>query len=387
MNDRHPTELLSAYLDGEVTTSERIEVARHLEDCVECRGVLDDFRTMATAASQEPAPPIPAELQARIMAALRTRSPKPRRRFAPWFPVPLAVAAGLIVVAAGSWVLLRRQPGQEPVVMARSAPVEKPRLEEAYRVPAPPPPPPPGAPPGRDASDSLRSLGYIASDRQTGAARKQKEPGASPEATGDRPASPPPKPASLEAAPSTTQSGFDAASKTAEASRSQATTEPRKLALFEAPRPALAARSIVFEFEGAEGTLTDAGLVTLVRESGACSVDLAETRAMGEEVRLIFHLARAVTAPRPAARLDETKAQERGRGIGSAVDAGVPGTLQDKDERPVRLLRILPTAQRPLDPADVEMVEERLRLLLDVTAREVITARCGAAPARSPHGE
>ncbi|HZM68862.1 MAG TPA: zf-HC2 domain-containing protein [Candidatus Cryosericum sp.] len=369
MNDRHPTELLSAYLDGEVTTSERIEVARHLEVCVECRGVLDDFRTMATAASQEPAPPIPAELQARIMAALRTRSPKPRRRFAPWFPVPLAVAAGLIVVAAGSWVLLRRQPGQEPVVMARSAPVEKPRLEEAYRVPAPQPPPPPGAPPGRDASDSLRSLGYIASDRQTGAARKQKEP------------------ASPEAAPSTTQSGFDAASKTAEASRSQATTEPRKLALFEAPRPALAARSLVFEFEGAEGTLTDAGLVTLVRESGACSVDLAETRAMGEEVRLIFHLARAGPAPRPAARLDETKAQERGRGIGSAVGAGVPGTLQDKDERPVRLLRILPTAQRPLDPAGVEMVEERLRLLLDVTAREVITARCGAAPARSPHGE
>lgn len=392
MSDRHPNELLSAYLDGEVTTEERMEVSRHLEVCVECRGVLDDFRMLAAAAPQEPPPSVPAGLQARIMTALRAQSPEPRRRFAPWFPVPLAVAAGLVVVAAGGWALLRRRPEPERALVAQSAPTEA-MLQEAYRAPASPPPPgaalPSAAPqpPAKDASDSLQSLGYISSDRKTDTEAKEKAPGAGPEATGDRPASPPNGLLSSEATAPAMPPGFDAAPKAAEASRPEAATEPRALALRAAPSPAPAARSLVFEFEGAEGTLTDSGLVTLAREGGACSVDLAGAGAMGEEVRLIFNLASAVAAPRSTTRLDETRAQERARQAGGVRGAAVPGTLRNKDERPVRLLRMLPAAQRPLDPADVEMVEERLGRLLEETAREAITARCGVPPPRSPHGD
>jgi hypothetical protein len=388
MNDRHPKDLLSAYLDGEVTTAERIEVARHLEACVECGGVLDDFRAMAAAASQEPPPPVPAGLQARIMAALRTQSPESRQRSAPWFPIPLAVAAGLVVVAAGGWALLRRRPEPDRPLVAQSAPAAV--MHEAHPALAPPPPPPPskaGAPTGKkEASDQLQSLGYIESDRPSGAEAKEKAPGAGPESTGDRLLSHQAQPASPETAPPSIPAGLaDAAAKTTEAGGSEAASEPR--AGRSAPMAEPTGRSIVFEFEGVEGTLNDAGLVTLARGSGRCSVDLSEARATDDEVRFIFGLASPVTAPQAVARLDQTRAQEGVREMGAPPGAAGSRVQEGKDGRSVRVLRVLPSAQRPLEPSEVARLEESLRRLLDVTAREVITARCGAPPPRSPHRE
>jgi len=111
----------------------------------------------------------------------------------------------------------------------------------------------------------------------------------------------------------------------------------------------------VFEFEGAKGTLTEAGLLRLVLDQRACSVDLSVASATREEVRTIFQLASAA----PAARTVAGEPQEQGTG------------------RSLKLTRILSPASSPLEAADVEQVEERLWRLLKVAARDSIESRCG----------
>ncbi len=69
MNDeagRHPRDLLSPYLDGELGPDERVEVATHLEQCAACVALLDDLRSLAAGVAAEEPPPAPADLAARI---------------------------------------------------------------------------------------------------------------------------------------------------------------------------------------------------------------------------------------------------------------------------------------------------------------------------------
>ena len=55
--DAHPRELLSAYLDGELTETERTGVGAHVAGCSFCGALLDDFRAMAATATREEPPP------------------------------------------------------------------------------------------------------------------------------------------------------------------------------------------------------------------------------------------------------------------------------------------------------------------------------------------
>jgi anti-sigma factor RsiW len=69
MNDdagRHPRELLSPYLDGELGPDERARVTAHLEQCAECGALLDDLRTLVAGIAAEEPPSPPADLAARI---------------------------------------------------------------------------------------------------------------------------------------------------------------------------------------------------------------------------------------------------------------------------------------------------------------------------------
>ena len=51
MNE-HPTERLSAYLDGDLAAPDRVAVERHLAGCRECSAVLADLGRLARAARE-----------------------------------------------------------------------------------------------------------------------------------------------------------------------------------------------------------------------------------------------------------------------------------------------------------------------------------------------
>jgi hypothetical protein len=442
MNDRHPTELLSAYLDGEVTTAERIQVERHLDQCEGCRALLGDFRTMASAAAQEPPPPVPAGMASRIVATLgtlpaeRTRARRARPLFA-WVPLPVAVAAGLLAALAGTWVLLRRQPDRQPVAVAQAerenlppaqalsgdlagmrheveAPVSQSRSGRSDRPGATPPPaatlpttttPPPAAAearPERDAAPRFRSLDDRDRVRkQALAAVREPAANAAPSSKVAARASPdaPVVPPGAAPAPSTRALGRPAPSEPQAKVAPAVALETAGVTEYGPDRPETEGWSLVFEIEGTRGTLTETGLVTLVLDQGSCSVDLSAAPAAGDEVRSIFHLASATPAPRPSARADEAKEpgrfQESGaaakRAAGGVVGeaTGTPaGEAQEKRvETPVKLIRVLPRTSRPLDAAGIFQIEERLRRLLDVTARDFIESRCAGPPPQSRSGE
>lgn len=63
---RHPRELLSPYLDGELAADERARVVLHLEQCAACGALLDDLRVLASGIAAEEPPSPPADLAARI---------------------------------------------------------------------------------------------------------------------------------------------------------------------------------------------------------------------------------------------------------------------------------------------------------------------------------
>ena len=94
----HPGELLSAYLDGELSHAEVAEVLRHLDDCGSCRDELSGLDAARAAVRALPVldPPVllvPSTEDA-VVVPLRSR----RRQ---WVPrVAAAAAAAVLVVAS-----------------------------------------------------------------------------------------------------------------------------------------------------------------------------------------------------------------------------------------------------------------------------------------------
>ena len=97
MEDTHISELLAAYTDGELGVKERARAKAHLAECGECRAELDAVRLGMDAVGVLPLVPAPDSIWKNIDKELARRE---RRRFAG--PM-LAVAAGLLIVAAGVW--------------------------------------------------------------------------------------------------------------------------------------------------------------------------------------------------------------------------------------------------------------------------------------------
>lgn len=107
----HPTERLSAYLDGDLDGPDREAVERHLAGCRECAAVLEDLGRLARAArgleDRAPAtdlwPGIAGRLEGRprIVPIDITRS-RGRRRFSFTMPQLAAAAIALIVLSAAA---------------------------------------------------------------------------------------------------------------------------------------------------------------------------------------------------------------------------------------------------------------------------------------------
>ncbi len=107
---------LDAYLDGELAAADARELEAHLAQCPECARFRDGrLELHAAITARVPVFPAPDALRDRVRAAVRTaaRAQAPRRFSARGVWRPLAIAASLAVVAAGSWRLaLERAAGE-----------------------------------------------------------------------------------------------------------------------------------------------------------------------------------------------------------------------------------------------------------------------------------
>ena len=153
MTDRW-TERLSEYLDGELSSAERLELEQHLESCFECKRVLSELHEVVNRARELPDAAPAQDLWAGIAAQIGQRpvqlgdlkvidlrerkAIKTSRRFA--FTMPqLAAAAIALMVLSGSvvWALLR-QSAPQLATQEASAPVAQVRQVGSTTAPAAP---------------------------------------------------------------------------------------------------------------------------------------------------------------------------------------------------------------------------------------------------------
>ena len=70
--------LLSDYLDGELDRKTLREIDRHLEECEECRLLVDNTRKLIQIYCDAKPVPIPASVRKRIYSKLAKKIQKPR---------------------------------------------------------------------------------------------------------------------------------------------------------------------------------------------------------------------------------------------------------------------------------------------------------------------
>jgi mycothiol system anti-sigma-R factor len=106
MNCEDEQRYLDPYLDGELEVEKRLEVEQHLNECPNCRKLLEQqrkFRDFFNA--KAPFYPAPDELRARVRAALKAQVQK--RKIISLVPQPWLYAAALLVLSLClAWPLL-----------------------------------------------------------------------------------------------------------------------------------------------------------------------------------------------------------------------------------------------------------------------------------------
>src|SRR5579862_386389 len=114
----HVSELLSAYLDGQVNVPERSRVEAHLAECAACRADLEELRTLASMLRRLPAqrPPRSFALGPRVV-----RPDALSGTMGGYLRAISSVAAALAVVAIGLSLIFRGLPRQTATVAAPAA--------------------------------------------------------------------------------------------------------------------------------------------------------------------------------------------------------------------------------------------------------------------------
>jgi anti-sigma factor RsiW len=102
------TDLLEPFADGELALSDQEAVAQHVRGCTECQLHLEELRVLRGKLKRLPPYEAPAGLASRIAEKLAgRREPVPRTAWSAWaMPVASHLAAALIGLAAGYWILL-----------------------------------------------------------------------------------------------------------------------------------------------------------------------------------------------------------------------------------------------------------------------------------------
>lgn len=98
--EHYGDEVLSQFMDRDLSAQEQESVATHLTVCPDCRAALDQLTTLTAAARQLPVPEPPDRIWHRIRE--RTGYGMPRRRTTPglaWLGIPALAAAAALLVA------------------------------------------------------------------------------------------------------------------------------------------------------------------------------------------------------------------------------------------------------------------------------------------------
>jgi hypothetical protein len=122
----HPRELLSAYLDDELTLDERHGVDRHLALCERCREDLASIKELSRAVAEEPIPDVPEELVLRIARRIDEAEVTPYRRRR-GIVLPATIAATIAAIGLLAVVQWRQQGAPAPV----PAPAAPPELQKS----------------------------------------------------------------------------------------------------------------------------------------------------------------------------------------------------------------------------------------------------------------
>jgi hypothetical protein len=127
-------DLLSAYLDNQVTAAERDRIERHLRACKTCQRELDTLRQTVALLRVMPRVPVPrAFTLSEAQVGIHRRSARPA-----WYSGALrgiAAVSALVLVALVATTLLRRQ-AWTPSEMVAFAPKPAPQVTEVTAAPA-----------------------------------------------------------------------------------------------------------------------------------------------------------------------------------------------------------------------------------------------------------
>jgi hypothetical protein len=130
MLDRHVSDQLAAYLDGEVSVSGRARVESHVAHCERCRHELEQIRVSTTALQLLPVVSAPPGLWEAIDSASAARAV---RTTTPWITWRWAAAA-LFVAIAGLWMWLRPGASWEVIALDGSPVAGSRRLSGSHAV-------------------------------------------------------------------------------------------------------------------------------------------------------------------------------------------------------------------------------------------------------------
>jgi len=360
--DPHPHALVSALMDGELTSEESALVEAHLSACASCRGMLQDFRLIASSAGVEPIPPPAADLGHRIRD--RVGAAVGGRRFRidlrP-YRLGLAAAAAAVLVI-GLW--LSRQgpvpvPGAPHAVESQASADNRPvvkgegddaRPKEGSGAPFSP------SPPGLVAlGDDERAV----RDQREGPMKKSV---------------PAPRAAQAEPKPMAGPSGASApAAQVGVPAGSLSRVEPSGAP--PSPHDAIATlrertdrRTLRFDFPAYTVTLSDDGTLSLSSGGYECTVRPESPDSDGA-VAALFSLSsgarRGVSAPASP---------------GPTHDARVSEAIVPRDESAASKDAARPGEISSIDAATAVEMENRLRALLRSRYFSSLANRCGPVP-------
>ncbi len=97
MNIHENTALLDAFVDGELTSDEMIQVQAHLDECPACQAYVDDAMAIRAAFPTEDDIPLPAEFAENVMKAV-AKAPQSRPKKQPWGKLAAAAACLAVIV-------------------------------------------------------------------------------------------------------------------------------------------------------------------------------------------------------------------------------------------------------------------------------------------------
>ena len=122
MSDDHDqmTELLHAYVDGELDLAGSREVEQHLHSCEECRRSEEQIRTLHLALTNEaPAYRAPAHLRKNVRAALRRTAKSQREISWPWLAFAASTACAIVFAGWRFFKLTGHQAMTLPIKSSR----------------------------------------------------------------------------------------------------------------------------------------------------------------------------------------------------------------------------------------------------------------------------